>query len=57
MNYTLGNVWRKNLRRNLTDFPEFVVNELRKLTTEACRLGLGRFCRVVTNCDLIYLAC
>jgi hypothetical protein len=53
MSYTLGKVRRKNLKRDLTDFPEFVVNELRKLTTEACRLGLGRFCRVVTNCDVI----
>lgn len=43
MNYTLGKVWRKSLERNLTDFREFVVNELRKLTTEACRLGLGLF--------------
>jgi hypothetical protein len=53
MNYTLGKVWRKNLKRHLTDFPEFVVYELRKLTTEACRLGLGRVRRVVTNCDVI----
>jgi len=53
MNYTLRKVWRKNLKRNLTDFPEFVVKKLRKLTTEAFRLGLGLFCRVVTNCDVI----
>lgn len=52
MNYTLGEVWRKNLKRNLTDFLEFVVNKLRKRRTGACRLGLGRFRRVVTNCDV-----
>jgi len=53
MNYTPGKVWRKDLKRNLTDFPKFVLNKLRKRRTETCRLGLGRFRRVITNCDVI----
>jgi hypothetical protein len=53
MNCALRKVWRKNLKRNLMDFVEFVVNKLRTRSTEACRLGLGRFRRVVTSCDVI----